>query len=69
VIDGTRYSHVVDPRTGIGLTNRTAATVIAKKGILADALSTALTVMGMDEGLAFIEREYPEVRAYVRELP
>ncbi len=45
-IAGVRYSHVVDPRTGVGLTNRTSATVIAPDGATADALATALTVLG-----------------------
>lgn len=44
-IGGVRYSHVVDPRTGYGLSNRVQATVIAKNGLLADPVSTALTVL------------------------
>lgn len=47
-IDGVRYSHVVDPRTGLGVTNRIQATVIAAKGIDSDPLATMLTVMGED---------------------
>lgn len=64
VIDGKRYSHVVDPRTGLGLTNHVPAAVIAPKGVLSDALATALSVMGRDEGLAMIARTYPEIKAY-----
>jgi thiamine biosynthesis lipoprotein len=45
-IGGVRYSHVVDPRTGVGLTNRITAHAIAPDGATADALSTALTVLG-----------------------
>lgn len=45
-IDGRRYSHIVDPRTGIGLTTRRSATVIAKHGITADPLATAACVTG-----------------------
>jgi thiamine biosynthesis lipoprotein len=44
-IGGVRYSHVVDPRTGLGLTSDAQATVIAADGALADALSTAVTVL------------------------
>jgi thiamine biosynthesis lipoprotein len=44
-VDGRRYSHVVDPRTGVGLTNGVLAWVIAPDGATADALATALTVM------------------------
>lgn len=43
-IDGVRYSHVVDPRTGIGLTTRTAVTITALDGATADALATAVGV-------------------------
>jgi thiamine biosynthesis lipoprotein len=44
-IDGLQYSHVVDPRTGLGLTNHLTARVIASDGATADALATALTVV------------------------
>lgn len=44
-IEGQRYSHIVDPRTGIGVTNQRQATVGAKSGWLTDALATAFCVM------------------------
>jgi len=47
-IDGTRYAHIIDPRTGLGVTRRTAATVIAPHGWLADALASAACVLGPD---------------------
>lgn len=56
VIDGRRYSHVVDPRTGLGVAGRTAATVIAPDGATADALATAASVLGPVEGVAAIDR-------------
>lgn len=43
-IDGKRYSHIVDPTTGLGLTTRVSATVIADSATLSDALATALCV-------------------------
>ena len=43
-IDGKRYSHVVDPHTGLGVTNRAQATVIASRGIDTDPYATSLTV-------------------------
>ena len=49
-IDGTRYSHIVDPRTGVGLTDRIAVTVVAPNGITSDGLSTAISVLGADKG-------------------
>jgi len=59
-IDGVRYSHVVDPRTGLGLTNQVTARVIAREGAVADALATALTVLG-PEGIPIVQRKYPDV--------
>ena len=66
-IGGVRYSHVVDPATGLGLTGRVAASVLAPDGITADALSTALTVLGVERGEAVAAR-FPGARVLVREL-
>lgn len=46
VIDGVRYSHIVDPRTGIGLTNARQVSVLARRGLTTDPLATALSVLG-----------------------
>jgi FAD:protein FMN transferase len=54
-IDGKRYSHLVDPRTGIGLVGRMSATVVAKKGIDADSLTKVVAVLGPEKGLPIIE--------------
>ena len=45
-IDGVRYSHIVDPRTGLGVTHDRVTSVIAPDGATADALATALGVLG-----------------------
>ena len=66
-IGGKRYSHVVDPRTGMGVTDRVAISVIAPSGVLSDALATTMSVAGPN-GLAMVETEYPGVTAYVRFL-
>lgn len=55
-IGGRRYSHIIDPRTGLGLTRRIGATVIALDGMTADALDTAICVLGPERGLELIER-------------
>ena len=55
LIDGTRYSHIIDPRTGLGLTHRIGATVIATDGTTADWMSKPLSVLGPEEGLRLIE--------------
>ena len=44
-IDGVRYSHVIDPRTGVGVTSPRIARVIAEDAATADALATAFTVL------------------------
>lgn len=55
-IAGVRYSHVVDPRTGLGVVGPHLVTVIARDGALADALATALSVLGPERGPALVER-------------
>lgn len=47
-IDGVKYSHILDPATGLGLTRRIAASVIADNAKLSDALATAACVLGPD---------------------
>lgn len=54
-IDGTRYSHIVNPKTGVGLTQRSSVTVIAPTGIQADSLASAVSVLGPQAGLKLIE--------------
>jgi thiamine biosynthesis lipoprotein len=58
-IDGTRYSHIVDPRTGLGLTVRSSASVLADCCTTADALASAASVLGPKEALKLMG-QYPE---------
>ncbi len=54
--DGTRYSHIIDPHTGKPAASDVAAvTVIATRCMDADAVATALFVMGSKKGLAWVE--------------
>jgi len=53
-IDGVRYSHIVDPKTGLGLTTPSSATVIAADCITADSLATAVNVLGPERGLELV---------------
>jgi FAD:protein FMN transferase len=54
-IEGKRYSHIVDPRTGIGLTDHSLITVIAPDCTTADSLATAASVLGPARGMELIE--------------
>lgn len=55
-IDGQRYSHIVDPRSGIGLTQRCSVTVVAEHGIDADAWATTACVLGPEHGLTLLTK-------------
>lgn len=62
-----RASHTLDPRTGYPIANHVASvTVIHRECMAADALSTALSVLGPDEGLAFAERHQLAARFLLR---
>jgi thiamine biosynthesis lipoprotein len=63
-IGGQRYSHIVDPRTGIGLIGRSSATVLAPNATTSDALATAVSVLGPERGLKLVE-ETEGVSAYI----
>ncbi|MCE3262861.1 MAG: thiamine biosynthesis protein ApbE [Pseudoduganella sp.] len=66
--DATRRPHTIDPRSGMPVTNALAAvTVVHERAMAADAWSTALTVLGPQEGLALAERKQLAVRFLLRE--
>jgi thiamine biosynthesis lipoprotein len=56
VVDGVRYHHVLDPRTGRPARGLRSATVRHRDATLADALSTAVLVLGRERGLAVAAR-------------
>lgn len=62
--NGVRYSHIVDPRTGLGITQRRAASVIANDGALADALASAISVLGQ-EHIDIVQEQFSGVRITV----
>jgi FAD:protein FMN transferase len=55
-IGGVRYSHIVDPHTGLGLTNRIQASVVAPNATLTDALATTVCVLGIERSRTVIGR-------------
>ncbi len=65
-IDGRRYSHIVDPRTGLGLTTRVLVTVIARDGLTSDSLATAISVIGDEQAARKLAAAYPDTRLFIR---
>ncbi|BCW97334.1 MAG: hypothetical protein KatS3mg024_0161 [Armatimonadota bacterium] len=63
-LDGKRFSHIVDPRSALALTSRIAVTVQAPRGMLSDALSTAVSVLGAEDGRMLL-RHFPGTRLWV----
>lgn len=55
-IQGRRYGHIIDPRSGEPLLRDAQAAVIAPSAAAAEVISTALLVLGADVGLAWVER-------------
>ncbi|MDC8759140.1 FAD:protein FMN transferase [Janthinobacterium fluminis] len=65
--DGARFSHTIDPRSGMPISNALASvTVVHAECMAADAWSTALTVLGPEAGMALAERLGLAARFLVR---
>jgi len=56
LIEGKRYSHIMDRRTGTSAEGLSSVTIIADNATDADALATSVSVMGAEKGLALIEK-------------
>ena len=63
-ISGQRYSHIVNPKTGLGLTGHQSVTVVAGDAMTSDMLATAVNVLGPDDGMKLVE-DTPGVAALV----
>ena len=63
-INGQRYSHILDPRTGLGLTNRIQVTIIARDAATSDGLDTGLCVLGPKKALRVVDSQ-PHVAAII----
>ncbi|MDR3632439.1 MAG: FAD:protein FMN transferase [Isosphaeraceae bacterium] len=68
-IDGKRYSHIVDPRTGLGIVDRASVTVVADDGATADALDTAVYGLGPERGLPLVEATDHAAAFIMRQTP
>jgi len=68
LIEGKKYSHIIDTKTGSGSNELSSVTIFAKSAADADALATAVSVMGPEKGLALIET-IPETEAILIPSP
>jgi FAD:protein FMN transferase len=58
-VERTRFSHIIDPRTGRPINHKLASiTILSETSMEADGLATALMVMGPDEGYQFAEQNH-----------
>lgn len=56
LIDGKKYSHTIDPKTGYPISGIKSVTIIAENAEIADALATPVSVMGIEVGIDFINQ-------------
>lgn len=56
MIDGKRYSHTIDPRTGLPVTGIKSVTIITPNAEIADAMATPVMIMGVRAGLYMINQ-------------
>ncbi|MGK0460929.1 MAG: thiamine biosynthesis lipoprotein [Candidatus Azotimanducaceae bacterium] len=54
--DGVRYHHIIDPKSGDSARSVMSVTIIGAETTATDALSTSVFVMGVDKGIALIDR-------------
>jgi FAD:protein FMN transferase len=56
--NGIKYSHIIDPRTGYGVTSQRNVTIITKYGADADWLATACSILPIKKALSLVKREH-----------
>jgi len=62
--DGLRYHHLLDPETGFPAPKNISVTIIAETAFMADALATAVFIMGPNAGIDFIE-EHESIEGFI----
>jgi thiamine biosynthesis lipoprotein len=67
-LEGQRYSHIISPKTGLGLTQRIACSVFANDCTTSDALATAICVLGKGEGEKLVA-QIPGVKVLFPKTP
>jgi thiamine biosynthesis lipoprotein len=66
-INGLRYSHIIDPKTGVGLTLQRNVTVVASDGTTADWLSTACSILPAKKAFKLVS-QFPQGAMLMTEL-
>lgn len=56
MVDGKKYSHTINPRTGLPVTGIKSVTIISTNSEIADAMATPVTIMGIEAGLHMINQ-------------
>jgi len=69
VLDGHRYSHIINPKTGLGVEDRASVTVVARDGATADALETTVYILGPERGLKLIDETNGAAAIFIRSTP
>ncbi len=67
-IDGVRYSHIVDPQTGLGITDHSLVTVLGPDCTTTDSWETTITILGPERGLKMIA-EIPDTAVHIVRKP
>ncbi|MGV3502949.1 MAG: FAD:protein FMN transferase [Adhaeribacter sp.] len=68
-LGATRYSHILDPATGLGLTDQSLVSIVARSGLEADWLSTTVSVLGPQKGLRLADQTRGAAAVFVRRHP
>ena len=56
VIDGVKYSHTINPKTGLPVTGIKSVTIVSTNAEIADAMATPVMIMGIEAGLDMINQ-------------
>jgi thiamine biosynthesis lipoprotein len=56
ILDGKRYHHIIDPKTGYPATQSHSVTIYAPNAFIADAVDDAVFILGWQKGLALVEK-------------
>ena len=67
IIGGKRYSHLIDPHSGMALTDHSNVTVVGPDGLSTDGLSSAVAILGPEKGLKLVEAT-PHSAAFIVRL-